>query len=54
MGEIGAWSAKWRAAGKLGDGNELESVTTARTVTRGADGRPIVIDGPYLELKEVV
>lgn len=55
MGEIGAWMAKWRAAGKIGNGgSELESVTTARTVTRGADGQPVVTDGPYLELKEVV
>ncbi|MDR7276560.1 YciI family protein [Catenuloplanes atrovinosus] len=55
MAEIGAWSAKWEAAGKMpGVGAELEPVRTAKTVSRGADGLPVVTDGPYLELKEVV
>jgi hypothetical protein len=30
---------------------ELDSVRTAKTVSRGADGRPVVTDGPYLELR---
>lgn len=26
----------------------------AKTIRRGADGQPVVTDGPFLELKEVV
>jgi hypothetical protein len=55
MSEIMAWVDKERAAGRLvPGGQELDSARTARTVSRGPDGRPVVVDGPYLELKEVV
>jgi hypothetical protein len=55
MNDIIAWSSKWEAAGKIAEGGaELDSVRTAKTVSRGPDGRPMVTDGPYLELKEVV
>lgn len=54
MAEIGAWVTKWREAGKLlPGGEELDSVSKAKTIRPGADG-PVVTDGPYLELKEVV
>jgi hypothetical protein len=33
---------------------ELESSTKAVTLRRGADGRPAVSDGPFLETKEVI
>jgi len=33
---------------------ELESSTTAVTLRRGPDARPVVSDGPFLESKEVV
>jgi hypothetical protein len=53
MNGIEAWDQKW--ADKIADGGaELDSARTARTVSRGADGRPVVTDGPYLELKEVI
>jgi len=54
MAEIHAWFAKWETAGKIAEGGaELDSVRTARTIRPGPDG-PVVTDGPYLELKEVV
>ncbi|MBX6354229.1 MAG: hypothetical protein IRZ05_00065 [Micromonosporaceae bacterium] len=52
---IYAWMEKWQAAGKiLAGGAELDSVRKAKTISRGADGQPVVTDGPYLELKEVI
>jgi hypothetical protein len=55
MQEIGAWVSRWREAGKmLPGGEELDSVRKAKTIRPGADGKPVVTDGPYLELKEVV
>lgn len=55
MSEVHAWFDKWHAAGKILPGSaELDSVRTAKTVSRGGDGQPVVTDGPYLELKEVV
>jgi hypothetical protein len=54
MDQIMAWFAKWEAAGKIAPGGaELDSVRTAKTIRPGPDG-PVVTDGPYLELKEVV
>jgi hypothetical protein len=53
--EIYAWFDKWAAEGKIGDGGaRLQASSTAKTVRAGADGRPVVTDGPYLELKEVI
>jgi hypothetical protein len=55
MKEIYAWFEKWGQAGKIADaGVELDSVSKAKTIRAGADGAPVVTDGPYLELKEVV
>lgn len=55
MDKIYAWMEKWAAVGKVVDGGaELDSARTARTVRPGPDGAPVVTDGPYLELKEVV
>jgi hypothetical protein len=54
MEEIYAWFGKWEHLGKIVKGGaELDSVRTARTIRPGPDG-PVVTDGPYLELKEVV
>ena len=54
MREIYGWFEKWGQAGKIADGGvELDSSRTAKTV-RFATGAPVVTDGPYLELKEVV
>ncbi len=47
----GAFSAELAAAGKLGPAEELASSHTARSV-RIADGRTLITDGPYAELKE--
>jgi hypothetical protein len=56
MQDIYAWWGKWHAAGKVieGGGARLDSTRTAKTVSRAADGEPVVTDGPYLELKEVI
>jgi hypothetical protein len=52
MQAIYAWMEKWE--GKVVDGGaELDSVKKAKTISRGPDG-PVVTDGPYLELKEVI
>jgi len=55
MKEINGWFDKWSQAGKIADGGaHLQRTRTARTVRSGPDGAPVVTDGPYLELKEVV
>jgi hypothetical protein len=55
MEEIFAWMEKWGAAGKIADGGaELDHPRTARTARSGPDGQPVITDGPYLELKEVI
>lgn len=55
MEEIGLWWEKWAQAGKVIEGGaELQPASTAKTIKNGADGRPTVTDGPYLEIKEIV
>jgi hypothetical protein len=55
MKETYAWFEKWQAAGKIANGGEqLQPPRTARTARGGGDGQPVITDGPYLELKEVV
>jgi hypothetical protein len=55
MTKILDWVAGLREKGKLAaGGEELDSVRTAKTIRPGPDGRPVVTDGPYLELKEVL
>jgi hypothetical protein len=55
MGEIGAWYDRQLAAGTVVPGGaQLGPAASARTVGVGADGRPEVTDGPYVELKEVI
>ena len=51
---------KWEAlfgelgpTGALGDGYELDSPTTAKTV-RVRDGETLVTDGPFAETKELI
>ncbi|MET9319339.1 YciI family protein [Streptomyces sp. NPDC003038] len=41
-------------AGELVDGQGLAEPRQARLVTAGADGSPVVSDGPYGETKEVL
>lgn len=53
--EVNRWWDKWHEAGRIVRGGaELQPSSTARTVGKGPDGRPMVVDGPFLELKEVV
>jgi hypothetical protein len=55
MKQIFGWYEQWQPTGKIADGGvELQPRDTAKTVRAGADGRPVVTDGPYVELKEVV
>jgi hypothetical protein len=55
MAQVYAWFERWGREGKIADGGaELDSVRTARTIRTAADGAPVVTDGPYLELKEVI
>jgi hypothetical protein len=55
MMQVYAWYERWQPTGKIADGGaELQPRTTARTVRKGPDGDPVVTDGPYLELKEVI
>jgi hypothetical protein len=49
----GWWEAQV-AAGRIVGGHELEPSATATTVHVGADGRATVIDGPFIEGKEMV
>ena len=57
--EIWAWFGEHDAAGRIADmGAHLQPVTTATTVRSGGgsgDGaEPVVVDGPFVEAKEVV
>lgn len=53
--QVYGWYERWQPTGKVLEGGaELQSRDTAKTVRAGADGRPVVTDGPYLELKEIV
>jgi hypothetical protein len=55
MKQVYGWYERWQPTGKILDGGaELQVRNTARTIRSGADGEPVVTDGPYMELKEVV
>jgi len=47
----GAYTVALKEAGVLAGSNRLQPVATATTV-RLADGKPQVLDGPYVETKE--
>ena len=52
--QIYGWFTEHGAAGRIADGGaQLQPVATATTVKSG-DGKPVVVDGPYSEAKEVV
>jgi hypothetical protein len=54
MNAIMDWFGRWQAEGKLvSGGEELDSARKAKTIRPSADG-PVVTDGPYVELKEVL
>jgi hypothetical protein len=50
---IGRWWAEQARAGRVESGYELQPARTATTVL-WAEGRPIIMDGPYLEAKETI
>ena len=55
MTQVAAWYERWQPTGKIADGGaELQPRDTAKTVRAGANGQPVITDGPYLELKEVI
>ena len=55
MKQVYAWFERWQPAGKIAEGGiELQPRDTAKTVRAGENGEPVIIDGPYLELKEIV
>lgn len=55
MRQVYAWFERWQPTGKIAEGGaELEPRATAKTVRAGANGQPVLTDGPYLELKEVI
>ncbi|MFD3937367.1 YciI family protein [Streptomyces sp. NPDC058611] len=51
---MGALNDDLAEAGELVDGQGLAEPRQARLVTAGADGAPVVTDGPYGETKEVL
>jgi hypothetical protein len=55
LDEVNSWWDTWFQAGKIVRGGaELAPSSTAKTVSRGEQGRPTVTDGPFVELTEVV
>jgi hypothetical protein len=55
MKQVYAWYERWQPTGKIADGGvELQGRDTAKTVRAGGNGQPVITDGPYLELKEVI
>ena len=55
MQQIFGWYERWQPTGKIVEGGaELQPRDTAKTVRAGADGEPVITDGPYMELKEVI
>ena len=55
MAAVGTWWERWHEEGVIVEGGaELQPVATAKTARRGDDGKAVVTDGPYIELKDVV
>ena len=52
-GQIFGWFER-NAAVITDAGAELQEVTTATTVKANGDGKPVVVDGPFNEAKEVI
>ena len=51
---IADWFATHGRSGKIVGGEELQPRTTAKTVRWDKTGKPTVLDGPYMEAKELV
>ncbi|HEY7832010.1 MAG TPA: YciI family protein [Ktedonobacterales bacterium] len=57
VARIGAWFGRWAGAGKIVEGRRLQGKRTAKTVRlgpAGRSGRPLVVDGPFIESKEAI
>ncbi|MER6824892.1 YciI family protein [Streptosporangium sp. NPDC000563] len=55
MERVYEWYERWQPTGKIADGGaELRPRDTAKTVRADVNGQPVITDGPYLELKEVI
>jgi hypothetical protein len=52
-GKVGAWIMEQAAAGRVSGGSELRGGDSATTI-RFDDGKPIVMDGPFMESREVL
>jgi hypothetical protein len=50
---IDKWFEEYGRTGKIVGGHELKGPHTATTV-RFKDGKPMVVDGPFIEAKEVI
>jgi hypothetical protein len=54
---IGAWFGEHAQAGRIVEGRRLQGKRAAKTVRlgpAGRSGRPVVVDGPFLESKEAI
>lgn len=51
---IGEWFAEHGRTGKIVGGEELQHRRTAATVRFGGNGSPVVTDGPFMEMKELI
>src|SRR5436309_1665484 len=49
----GQWFEKYSKSGKIVGGHELQGPSTATTV-RGPSGNRVVVDGPFIESKEII
>ena len=57
IGRIGAWYGEHTGAGRIVEGRRLHGKSGAKTVRLGRTGRsgkPMVVDGPFLETKEAI
>jgi hypothetical protein len=57
VGHIGAWYDEQARAGRVVDGHRLEgrhATAHVRLGSAGRSGRPLVIDGPFIETKEAI
>ncbi len=50
---VGEWFERYGKSGQIVGGEELQGPSTAAKVTR-KNGKVIVVDGPFIESKEVV
>lgn len=51
---VETWWTEQREAGRLVGGHELQPSSTATTVRLDRDGRATVVDGPFVEAKEML